>query len=83
MVLFIIPCNVYFGETVSCFVTHLYEHKRDLKPINMSKLKKEESNKETALVKHYFKYKHRIDFINFETLNLNINFAKIKFLESL
>ena len=61
--------------------TCLSEHKLDLKPIDMTKLK-DKSNKKTALVKHCFKYKHRIDFVNFEILNVNIDFDKRKFLES-
>ena len=39
-----IPCkdcsNVYVGETGRCFNTRLSEHKRDLKPINLAKLKR-------------------------------------------
>ena len=38
-----IPCkdcsNVYVGETGRCFNTRLSEHRRDLKPINLAKLK--------------------------------------------
>ena len=51
-----IPCkdcsNVYVGETGRCFNTRLSEHKRDLKPINLAKLKEDDLNKKTALVKH-------------------------------
>ena len=53
-----IPCkdcsNVYVGETGRCFNTRLSEHKRDLKPINLAKLKEDDLNKKTALVKHCF-----------------------------
>ena len=42
----------------------------------MDKLKKDELNKKTALAKHFFKYEHRIDFVNFEILNSNIDFDK-------
>ena len=59
------------------------EHKRDLKPINLAKLKEDDLNKKTALVKHCFNCKHRIDFGNFEILNYNIDYDKRKFLESL
>ena len=39
--------------------------------------------KKTALVKHCFKYEHRIDLVNLEILNFSIDFDKIKFLEPL
>ena len=82
-----IPCkdcsNVYIGETSRCFITRLSEHKRDLKPINLAKLKEDNLNKKTALVKHCFNCEHRIDFGNFEILNYNIDYDKRKFLESL
>ena len=74
---------VYIGETGRCFNTRLSEHKRDLKPINLAKLKEDYLNKKTALVKHCFKCEHRIDFGNFEMLNYNIDYDKRKFLESL
>ena len=45
----------------------------------MAKLKEDEVNKKIALVKHCFKYKHRIDFANLEILNFNIHFDKRKF----
>ena len=35
-------------------LTGLSEHKRDLKPINMAKLKEDSLNKKTALVKTLF-----------------------------
>ena len=82
-----IPCkdcsNVYVGETGGCFNTRLSEHRRDLKPINLAKLKDDDLNKKTALVKHCFNCEHRIDFGNFEILNYNIDYDKLKFLESL
>ena len=82
-----IPCkdcsNVYVGETGRCFNTRLSEHECDLKPINLAKLKEDDLNKKTALVKHCFNYEHRIDFGNFEILNYNIDYDKRKFLESL
>ena len=59
------------------------EHKRDLKPINLAKLKEDDLNKKTALVKHCFNCEHRIDFGNFEILDYNIDYDKRKFLESL
>ena len=81
-----IPCkdcsNVYVGETGRCFYTRLSEHKRDLKPINLAKLKEDDLNKKTALVKHCFNCEHRIDFGNFEILDYNIDYDKRKFLES-
>ena len=81
-----IPCkdcsNVYVGETGRCFNTRLSEHKRDLKPINLAKLKEDDLNKKTALVKHCFNCEHRIDFGNFEILDYNIDYDKRKFLES-
>ena len=44
-----IPCkdcsSVYVGETGRCFNTCLSEHKRDFKPINLAKLKKDNLNK--------------------------------------
>ena len=46
----------------------LSEHKRDLKPINLAKLKKNDLNKKTAWVKHCFRCEHRINFGNFEIL---------------
>ena len=70
--------GVYIGETGRCFNTSLFEHKRDLKPINTAKLKEDDLNKKTALVKHYFKYKHRIDFVNFEILSFYTDFDKRK-----
>ena len=77
-----IPCkdcsNVYVGETGRCFNIRLSEHKRDLKPINLAKLK-DDLNKKTALVKHCFNCEHRIDFGNFEILNYNIDYNKRKF----
>ena len=80
-----IPCkdcsNVYVGETGKCFNTRLSEHRRDLKPINLAKLKEDDLHKKTALVKHCFNCKHRIDFGNFEILNYNIDNDKRKFLE--
>ena len=66
-----------------CFNTRLSEHKRELKPINLAKLKEDDLNKKTALVKHCFKCEHRIDVGNFEILNYNIGYDKQKFLESL
>ena len=75
--------GVYIGETGRCFNTRLSEHKRDLKPINLAKLKEDDLNKKTILVKHCFKCKHRIDFVNFEILNYNIDYDKRKFLELL
>ena len=82
-----IPCkdcsNVYVGKTGRCFHTCLSEHKRDLKPINLAKLKENDLNKKTALVKHCFNCEHRIDFGNFEILDYNIDYDKRKFLESL
>ena len=48
-----IPCkdclNVYFGETSRCFITRLLEHKRDLKPINLAKLKEDHLNKKNCI----------------------------------
>ena len=70
------------GETGRCFNTCLSEHKQNLKPINMAKLKEDDSNKKTALVEYCFKCKHKIDFENFEILNFNTDLDKRKFLES-
>ena len=64
------------------FNTRLSEDKRDLKPINLAKLKEDDLNKKTALVKHCFNCEHRIDFGNFEILDYNIDYDKRKFLES-
>ena len=75
-------CIQYIGETGRCFNTRLSKHKRDLKPINLAKLKEDDLNKKTALVKHCFKCEHRIDFGNFAILNYNIVYDKRKFLES-
>ena len=72
---------VYIGETSRCFNTRLSEHKRDLKPINLAKLKEDDLNIKTASVKHCFKCEHRIDFGNFEILNYNIDYYKRKFLK--
>ena len=44
-----------------CFNTSLCEHKCDLKSINMAKLKVDDLNKKTALVKHSFKYEHKFN----------------------
>ena len=41
------------------------EHKRDLKPINLAKLKEDDLNKKTALFKHCFNCEHRIAFWEF------------------
>ena len=75
-----IPCkdcsNVYDEETGRCFNSRLSEHKRDLKPINSAKLKEDDLNKKTALVKHCFNCEHKIDFGNFEILNYNIDYDK-------
>ena len=71
--------GIYIGETGKCFNTCSSEHKRDLKPINLAKLKKEYLNKKTALVKHYFKCEHRIDFVNFEILNFNTDYINGNF----
>ena len=77
-----IPCkdcsNVYIGETGRCFNTRLSEHKRDLKPINLAKLKEDDLNKKTALVKHCFNCEHRIDFGNFEILDYTVTLTMIK-----
>ena len=54
-----------------------------MKPINLAKLKEDDLNKKTALVKHCFNCEHRIDFGNFEILDYNIDYDKRKFLESL
>ena len=75
--------GVCIGETGRCFNTRLSEHKRDLKPINLAKLKEDDLDKKTALVKHCFKCEYRIDFENFEILNYNIDYDKRKFLELL
>ena len=78
-----IPCkdcsNVYVGETGRCFNTRLSEHKRDLKPINLAKLKEDDLNKKTALVKHCFNCEHRIDFGNSEILDYNIVIITLKY----
>ena len=47
----------------------------------MGKLKEDNVNKKTALVEHCFKCEHKIDFVNFEILNFNIDFDKRKFSE--
>ena len=82
-----IPCKECFGayidETDSCFNTRSSKRKRDMKPINLAKLKEDDLNKKTALVKHCFKCEHRIDFVNFEIFNFNTNYDKQKILESL
>ena len=84
-----IPCKdcsdvyAYIGEMGRRFNTRLSEHKRDLKPINLAKLKEDDLNKKTALVKHCFNCEQRIDFGNFEILNYNIDYDKGKFLELL
>ena len=52
-----------------------------MKPINLAKLKEDDLNKKTALVKHCFNCEHRIDFGNFEILDYNIDYDKRKFLE--
>ena len=70
-------------KRADAFNTRLSQHKRDLKPINLAKLKEDDLSKKTALVKHCFNCKHRIDFGNFEILNYNIDYDKRKFLESL
>ena len=48
-----IPCkdcsNVYVGETGICLNTRLSEHKRDLKPINLAKLKEDDLNKKNCI----------------------------------
>ena len=75
--------GVYIGKTGRCFNTRLSEHTRDVKPINLAKLKKDVSNKKTALVKHCFKCEHSIDFVSFEILNFNTNYDKQKFIEAL
>ena len=77
--------GVYIGETGRCINTRLSEHKSDMKPINLAKLKEDDLNKKTVLVKHCFKCEreHRIDFVNFEILNYNTDYDKRKFLESL
>ena len=49
---------VYIGETGKCFNTRLSEHKHDLKLINLAKLKEDDLNKRTELVKHCFKCTH-------------------------
>ena len=66
-----------------CFNTRVSKHKHDLNSHHMDELKKDELNKKTSLAKHCFKYEHKIDFVNFEILNFNIDFDKRKFLESL
>ena len=75
--------NVFVGETGRCLNACLSEHKCNLKPINLAKLKEDDLNKKTALVKHCFNCEHRIDFGNFEILHYNIDYDKRKFLESL
>ena len=71
--------NVYVGETGKCFNTRLSKHKHDLKPINLAKLKEDDLNKKTALVKHYFNCEHGIDFGNFEILDYNIDYDNENF----
>ena len=66
-----------------CFDTHLSEDKCDLKPINLAKLKEDELNKKTALVKHCFKCDHRISFVNFKILDFDTDYNKQKCLELL
>ena len=69
--------SVYVGERGRCFNTRLLEHKRNLKPINLAKLKEDDLKKKNALVKHCFNCEHRIDFENFEILNYNITLTMI------
>ena len=66
--------GLYTGETGRCFNTCLSEHKCDMKPINWAKLKEDDLNKKTSLVKHCFRCEHRIDFENFEILNFNADY---------
>ena len=58
--------------------TCLSKHRRDLKLINLAKLKENDLNKKTTLIKHCFNCKHRIDFGNFEILNYNIDYQRIR-----
>ena len=81
--IYTIHCKDCIGETGRCFNTGLSKLKRDLKPINLAKLKEDDLNKKTALVKHCFNCEHKIDFGNFEILNYNIDYDKQKFSESL
>ena len=46
----------------------------------MAKLKANELNKNTILIKHGFRYEHRINCVNFKILNFNIDFEKKIFL---
>ena len=56
---------MYILVKLDVLCTCLSEHKRDLKPINIAKLKEDEVNTITALVKHCLKYKHGINFVKF------------------
>ena len=42
-------------ETIRFFNTRTSERKRNLKPVNIAKLKADELNKKNTLVKHCFK----------------------------
>ena len=80
---FLVKIVVYIDKTCRCFNTCLYEHKCDLKPINMAKLKENDLNKKSVMIKHCFRYEHKINLINFKILNFDNDFDKRKFLESL
>ena len=60
------------GETSRCFNTCIFEHKRNLKPFNMAKVKKDGWNKKSALIKHCFRYV----FFNLKVINFNIDLVK-------
>ena len=67
-------CNqCYVGETKRWFVTRKKEHMRDVRLIKRDS---------TALSKHAIQSEHEIDWENSETLDLENDYAKRKFIES-
>ena len=53
----------HIDETGRCFNSRLSEHKRDIKPMNLAKLKEDGLNKKTELVKHCFKCEYTVGSI--------------------
>ena len=85
-VIYQIPCRdctgIYIGEIGRVYKTRLTQRKRDLRPVNLTKVDDNNFNKKTASVKHVITKDHRVDWDHSKILTFETDFTKRRFLES-